>query len=157
MNTMKGDGRHSDQPRLVDRVQLAGVLGISPRHVARLHASRLLPAPIRLGRSVRWSLGEIAQWLQAGAPDQATWRVSQAGHRPVCPDGPSKKAPERTAHRIPRAAEYANTVGSAPVGDVVQPKTEPREVPHEDDVVAQARTYMNRILDGRKSGATRSG
>ena len=147
----------ADYVRLVPRNELARLLGVSPRHLARLSASGQLPQPVRLGRSVRWSLDEIARWLQAGAPDQATWRVSQAGDRPVCPDGPSKKVPERTAHRIPRAAEYAETVGSAPVGDVVQPNTEPREVPHEDDVVAQARTYMDRILDGRKSGATRSG
>jgi len=50
-------------------------LGVSPRHIWRLHATGKLPKPIRLGKSVRWLVNEINEWLEAGAPDRRTWEA----------------------------------------------------------------------------------
>ena len=33
----------------------------------------MLPRPLHLGRSVRWTLEEIRAWLAAGAPSQKEW------------------------------------------------------------------------------------
>ncbi len=53
--------------------QLSERLGISLRHVRRLDSSGKLPRPFRLGRSVRWSVIEIDNWMGAGAPDRQKW------------------------------------------------------------------------------------
>ncbi|MCH7752859.1 MAG: helix-turn-helix domain-containing protein [Planctomycetes bacterium] len=53
--------------------EVAKILGISVRHVWALLAQGRLPQPVRLGRSVRWNLKELRDWLDAGAPDVVVW------------------------------------------------------------------------------------
>ena len=54
-------------PRLlVNAHGAAAMLGISPRHLETLVAQGLAPAPIRLGRAARWSVGGLAAWADAG-------------------------------------------------------------------------------------------
>ena len=50
--------------------ELAHTLGISVRHLWRLHDAAKLPAAVRLGRSVRWPKVLIDAWLAAGCPAQ---------------------------------------------------------------------------------------
>lgn len=58
---------------------LAEFLGISRATVWRLLASGKLPAPIRLGRAVRWDRWTVEEWLSAGAPAREAWeRMQQA-------------------------------------------------------------------------------
>jgi predicted DNA-binding transcriptional regulator AlpA len=38
-----------------------------------MDAAGRLPAPLRIGGSVRWRAEEIRDWLDAGAPDRETW------------------------------------------------------------------------------------
>ncbi len=55
-------------------------LSLSKRQIFRLHASGKIPAPLRIGGSVRWIASEIESWLAAGAPDRRTWEsLKQAG------------------------------------------------------------------------------
>lgn len=54
--------------RLFDSRALADVLGVSERHLRKLHASGKLPAPIRLGRCLRWSRQLIDEWISRGCP-----------------------------------------------------------------------------------------
>lgn len=49
--------------RMIDRKELAGMLGISVRHLARLVRDGEVPAPRRLGRCVRFLLDDIERWL----------------------------------------------------------------------------------------------
>ena len=44
----------SEPPLLLSAAELAELLGVSARHVWRLRDAGELPAPIRLGRLVRW-------------------------------------------------------------------------------------------------------
>lgn len=61
---------------------LAHMLGVSLRHVRRLEsAGRIGPEPVRLGRCVRYLTSQISAWLEAGAPDRATWLAEQGGDR----------------------------------------------------------------------------
>jgi predicted DNA-binding transcriptional regulator AlpA len=54
--------------------ELARSLGISERHLWKLHADgRLGPRPIALGRAKRWSVAEVQAWLAAGAPARTEW------------------------------------------------------------------------------------
>ena len=55
--------------------EFAKKLGVSERHIWRLHAMGKLPKPIRLGKSVRWLVGEINAWLESGVPDRKTWQA----------------------------------------------------------------------------------
>lgn len=57
----------SVQPLLYTLADLAEALRISRRHAERLIAGGRLPKPdIRLGRAVRWRVGTIQAWLEAG-------------------------------------------------------------------------------------------
>ncbi len=70
------NGLHEDEfddAKLLTAGDLAKRLRISLRQVRKLHAEALLPAPIRLGRSVRWRSGEIAEWIAAGCPSREAW------------------------------------------------------------------------------------
>ena len=53
--------------------EVAKLLGISERHLWALNSSGRLPRPLRLGRSVRWDLQTLREWLAAGAPERSRW------------------------------------------------------------------------------------
>lgn len=53
--------------------ELASRLGISRAHVWKLLSLGRLPAPVRLGRAVRWDKRVVDAWLAAGAPPSAQW------------------------------------------------------------------------------------
>lgn len=58
-----------------DAKQLAERLGVSLRHVRRMDRAGHLPAPVRLGASVRWPVREVEAWLLAGAPERRNWNA----------------------------------------------------------------------------------
>lgn len=63
-------------PLLVDSAGAARLLGgISRSHFAGLHAGGRLPLPIRLGRRVMWSVGELERWVQVGCPSRERWEA----------------------------------------------------------------------------------
>ena len=70
---------------LIPASVLAQKLGISTRTLRRLELQGKLPAPLRIGRSVRWSVSLIDQWLDAGAPAQARSKQKGPQSRPGSP------------------------------------------------------------------------
>lgn len=46
--------------------QLAIMLQLSPKTIARMRRAGRLPAPVRRGRAVRWRLDDVTRWLDAG-------------------------------------------------------------------------------------------
>ena len=60
-------------PLVVDAKRLAKLLGLGLRTIRTHDAAGKLPAPVRIGGRVVWSVAEIRAWLSAGAPDRATW------------------------------------------------------------------------------------
>ena len=50
-------------------------LSLSKRQVYRLNSCGKIPAPIRIGNSVRWDSQECTNWIMAGAPDRKTWEA----------------------------------------------------------------------------------
>jgi len=71
--------------RLIGVAELARQLNISTRSVWRLRDGGKLPPPMRVGRSVRWRLSDIEQWIEAGLPDvrRTGWAPGSAGRREV--------------------------------------------------------------------------
>ena len=61
------------EPLLLSARDLAALLRLGLRTVRSMDAGGKLPAPVRVGGSVRWRLDELRAWLDAGAPDRQTW------------------------------------------------------------------------------------
>lgn len=55
-----------DECVLIDQKQLAEMLSISRRTVQRMISRGKLPAPIRIGKMVRWKLQDIKKWIANG-------------------------------------------------------------------------------------------
>ena len=61
--------------RLLTAKNLGTWLNLSKRQIARLNASGKLPAPVRIGGSVRWDASVITLWISMGCP---TRRIFEA-------------------------------------------------------------------------------
>jgi len=53
---------------LIDVKAVATILNCSARHVYRLRDAGKMPAPIRVGKLVRWRKDTIEQWTAEGCP-----------------------------------------------------------------------------------------
>ena len=63
---------------LLQATKTAKLLGISERHLWSLHTRGLVPEPLKLGRSVRWSQAELEEWIDAGGPSRETWKQNRS-------------------------------------------------------------------------------
>lgn len=54
--------------RLVRIAEVAKMLGVSQRHLWSMYSSGQMPAPVYLGRSVRWVAAELEDWIRVGCP-----------------------------------------------------------------------------------------
>ena len=62
--------------KLLTAKALGQMLSLSKRQIFRLNSCGKIPAPIRIGGSIRWDLeGDIKPWLAAGAPDRKTFEA----------------------------------------------------------------------------------
>lgn len=67
--------------KLLTAKAVGEMLSLSKRQIFRLNSCGKLPAPIRIGGSVRWAESTIAKWLQAGAPHRKTFEAIQKVER----------------------------------------------------------------------------
>lgn len=67
--------------RLLTAKTLGQMLSLSKRQIFRLNSCGKIPAPIKIGGSVRWSAQEISAWLAASAPDRRTWEAMRSTGR----------------------------------------------------------------------------
>jgi len=63
--------------KLLTAQAVGEMLSLSKRQIFRLNSCGKIPAPIRIGGSVRWSENTIVEWLAAGAPDRKTFEAMQ--------------------------------------------------------------------------------
>jgi predicted DNA-binding transcriptional regulator AlpA len=61
--------------KLLTAKAVGEMLSLSKRQIFRLNSCGKIPAPIRIGGSVRWAEGTIVMWLQAGAPDRKSFEA----------------------------------------------------------------------------------
>jgi len=57
---------------LINAMELAAYLGISPRSIRRLTAEGKIPAPLRFCGSPRWNIKDVNLWVLAGCPNSKT-------------------------------------------------------------------------------------
>lgn len=70
------------EPLMVDVRGVAALLGVSARHVQGLdYSGRLGPMPVKLGRSARWSVQEIRDWISGGCLPRAQWIATRGGRK----------------------------------------------------------------------------
>ncbi|HEG43600.1 MAG TPA: DNA-binding protein [Phycisphaerales bacterium] len=61
--------------QLVDVKKLAEVLSVSIRQVFRLKAENKIPAPMKIGGSIRWKRSEIERWMEWDCPGRETFEA----------------------------------------------------------------------------------
>ena len=59
-------GANDPMELLITVDEVAAMLSLSPRTVWRRSSTGELPAPVRIGGSVRWRRSDIVQWVNAG-------------------------------------------------------------------------------------------
>ncbi len=61
--------------------QLASLLQMGESSIWRYRDAGYLPAPLKIGRSVRWRQSDIMDWINAGCPNVRTtkWQPSNGG------------------------------------------------------------------------------
>ena len=64
---------------LINAQKFGQLLDISKRQIFRLKATGKIPAPLKVGGSVRWNECEVYEWIAAGCPDRKTWEARKAG------------------------------------------------------------------------------
>lgn len=67
--------------KLITAKALGQRLSLSKRQIFRLNSCGKIPAPIRIGGSVRWAESTIIKWLAAGAPDRKTFEAIQEAEK----------------------------------------------------------------------------
>lgn len=73
---MVDDARSQNEASLMLTAELAGaLLGMSAKALRRADQADKIPAPMRIGRNVRWRRQELIEWMEAGCPDRPTWRA----------------------------------------------------------------------------------
>jgi excisionase family DNA binding protein len=63
-----GQKPSEDVGLLIDTRELSKLLKVSERTIWSMQASGRMPAPIRIGRAVRWSYEGIKAWIAVGCP-----------------------------------------------------------------------------------------
>ncbi len=58
---------------LLDVKGVARLLAVSIRQIWKMNATGRMPAPIRLGRAVRWRRAELEDWIASGCPPREQW------------------------------------------------------------------------------------
>ena len=69
------DEQTNQNTQLLNAKSLGQLMALSKRQIFRLNSCGKIPAPLRIGGSVRWASNEICAWLEAGAPDRRTWEA----------------------------------------------------------------------------------
>lgn len=59
---------------------VARLVGVSVRTVRRMLSAGLLPAEIRLNRTIRWRFYDIANWIDLGCPDRWAFEAARRNH-----------------------------------------------------------------------------
>ncbi|NLV46674.1 MAG: helix-turn-helix domain-containing protein [Candidatus Hydrogenedentes bacterium] len=69
--------------RFLDVREVADALGISIRKVWSLRDSGYMPAPVKLGGSVRWLESSLSEWMRNGAQDCRKMKGGQHGRKSI--------------------------------------------------------------------------
>ena len=63
--------------KLLTAKAVSEMLSLSKRQIFRLNSCGKMPAPLRIGGSVRWANSTIQSWIDMGCPDRQTFEAMQ--------------------------------------------------------------------------------
>ena len=109
---MKRSNQTNGQPERLGLTaeQAAVLIGIGRAHFFKLRSADRIPAPLRLGRCVRWLRDDLVEWLRLGCPPrerfEAMCKDDCVGVFPTAtladpPLGAAPLAPAKPAHPQP--------------------------------------------------------
>lgn len=78
--TVSGQADQALSP-LLDAREAASLCGLGLSTWWRYSSAGKIPAPVRIGGSVRWRREELYRWMDAGCPAREKWDA-MAGRRP---------------------------------------------------------------------------
>lgn len=61
------------EPLMVDAKRAAALFGLNSRTWYRFNAAGKCPAPMHLGRALRWDVEELTEWKRAKCPPREKW------------------------------------------------------------------------------------
>lgn len=64
---------------LIDASILAEKLDVHEVTIRKWQTSGKIPAPVRIGRAVKWRLVEIDAWIKAACPPRSKWETVKKG------------------------------------------------------------------------------
>ncbi len=70
-------------PELLTIRELARALKLSPRSLWRLVRKQQLPAPFRIGGSIRWRVVDVSQWIAKGCNQTTDTGPETTSDRPL--------------------------------------------------------------------------
>jgi prophage regulatory protein len=62
---------------LLSAKDMGSKLTLSKRQIFRLNSSGKIPAPVRIGGSIRWNGEEISEWINCGCPERHIWESAK--------------------------------------------------------------------------------
>ncbi len=72
---MMSDAKSTVKPLIVGRAGVAEILGTSVDNVTDLDRAGKIPRPLVIGRTNKWLLSELEDWLKQGAPARNKWEM----------------------------------------------------------------------------------
>jgi predicted DNA-binding transcriptional regulator AlpA len=69
------------EPLLLRAAEAARLYGVSPATWHRWVSAGRVPAPVRIGATVRWRSAELAAHIQAGCPPRREWQALEAARQ----------------------------------------------------------------------------
>lgn len=69
--------KQNPEIQLLTAKEAGQVCRLSKRSWFRLSACGKIPAPVRIGGSIRWRLCDIESWLAMGCPDRSEFEARQ--------------------------------------------------------------------------------
>jgi len=135
------------QDRLLSAEAVGKMLSLSRRQIFRLNSSGKIPAPIRIGRAVRWAESTIAQWLKAGAPDRKTFEAMQQ-KRATAPTTAQNHNRHKRRYLNPVSASMAKLQ----IGELLLFLQRPLHQSQEARYWAMFESMLRQYLDSKHSG-----
>ena len=75
-------GNNNQPYQLWDAKTFGQRLSLSKRQIFRLNSFGKIPAPVKIGGSIRWKISDVELWLKWDCPDRKTFEaMKQAGER----------------------------------------------------------------------------
>lgn len=71
----------SSPPKLLSKLAVMDVLGISDRSLEKLVKARQFPPPLRLGKHARWAEDVVLKWLELQLEPQTKWEPPKRAGR----------------------------------------------------------------------------